>query len=102
MTHHDDEAQDGVLSWRVLATSIAIVLWSILAYVGASIQSDVREIKQTLSVQASTIAVNSQRISINTEDLTVLKTDHREVRREVDQIKERLTIWQRLYNWKTP
>ena len=90
------------LTWPVIGTALAFVLWSVLAMMATGIKNDVADIKDTLSKITVTVAVGFRQMDINTSDITSLKTDYKSLLADLTSTKEQVTYFQRKQSEQLP
>lgn len=91
--------QNGSVTWKVLASTSAFILWGILAYLAMEIRTDVGSLRSSLATQNTTIELLRQRVDGNTLIISTLDTEHRTLSRDVTGIQDQMRYWQQAYGW---
>jgi hypothetical protein len=92
-------ADNGSITWKVLASASVFVLWSILAYLAVDIRTEVGSFRGVMASQNTLIEVMRQRVEINTAAISSLDSDHRVLTREVTGVQDQIKYWQNAYGW---
>ena len=90
----------GSITWKVIATAGAFMLWAVLAYLGMGIRTDISEMKSSFASQSTAIELSKQRVDIHNAIISELQSNHREMQRDVDQVKDTMNFWQKAYGWQ--